>query len=251
VYLAKTKETDSFFAEMYGKQTKVAKGKAGSMHLVAPEMGFLGASAIVASNIPVAVGVAFANKYQGNNKTTVLYFGDGAIDEGAFWESLNVACLHKLRLLFVCEDNQYAVHTPAYNRHGYKSVSDIVNVFDCNVTTSESTDVEEIYDLTTDLLGKMNSNKKPGFMHLKYYRYLEHVGIFEDFKADYRPKEEYDKWKQKDPVLLQRDKLIKAGCAKDVVILETEIREKVQQSIAQAKKDPFPENHVCHEDVYA
>ncbi len=105
IYLAKTQKIDDFFAEMYGKDTALLKGKGGSMHMCAPESGFMGTSAIVASIIPVAVGVAFANKQMGNDKLATVFFGDGATDEGAFWESLNVACLMKLPILFVCEDN--------------------------------------------------------------------------------------------------------------------------------------------------
>ncbi|MHB9127870.1 MAG: thiamine pyrophosphate-dependent enzyme [Candidatus Humimicrobiaceae bacterium] len=96
IYIAKTQETDKFFAEMYGKVTGTSKGKAGSMHLLAPGSGLVCTSAIVGSSIPVAIGFAFANKYSKNNKIAAVFFGDGAIDEGVFWESLNFACLKKL-----------------------------------------------------------------------------------------------------------------------------------------------------------
>ena len=112
IYLAKTMETDRFFAEMYGRATGTSRGKAGSMHLMAPEHGLICTSAIVASHIPVALGAAFVNKATDNGQTVAVFFGDGAIDEGVFWESLNFACLRKLPVMFVCEDNGFAVHVP-------------------------------------------------------------------------------------------------------------------------------------------
>ena len=127
LYLAKTSETNRFFAEMYGKATGVARGKAGSMHLSSFEHGLLCSSAIVASSIPVALGVAFANKYKNRNKKVVVFFGDGAVDEGSFWESVNFAGLKKLPLLFVCEDNGLAVHTRREDRQGYSSINKVIS----------------------------------------------------------------------------------------------------------------------------
>ena len=123
LYLAVAEETDRYFAEMYGKTTGILKGKGGSMHLLSPKDGLLGISAVVASTIPVAVGAAYANMYNNNKQITAVFFGDGAIDEGVFWESLNIACLKKLPVLFICEDNGYAVHTSSTLRHGYKSIT--------------------------------------------------------------------------------------------------------------------------------
>ncbi|MBF0245558.1 MAG: hypothetical protein HQL31_09865, partial [Planctomycetes bacterium] len=168
-------ETDRFLAEMYGKADGPSCGKAGSMHLFAPEHGLICTSAIVASHIPVAVGAAFANKRAGNGKVVAVFFGDGAIDEGAFWESLNMACLKELPVLFICQDNGYAVHTPAEVRHGYASISAIVEGFRCNVFASDSTDVAVIHGLALEALEAMAVNRRPCFLHLKYYRSLEHV----------------------------------------------------------------------------
>lgn len=251
IYLAKTMETDKFFAEMYGKVTGTAKGKAGSMHLTSPEAGLICTSAIVGSHIPVAVGVAFANKRVGNKKVASVFFGDGAIDEGVFWESLNFACLKKLPVIFVCEDNGFAVHMPAEERHGYRSIIEIVRKFDCNVFESDSTEVEIIYSLTMEALNMMQETSRPCFMHLKYYRYLEHVGIFEDFKAGYRPEEEFKKWFEVDPVNVQRKKLLQMVSEDEVTGLERAIDEQIESSRLLAQKAPFPERTIAHKDVYA
>jgi TPP-dependent pyruvate/acetoin dehydrogenase alpha subunit len=208
IYLAKTQNVEDFFAEMYGKDTALLKGKGGSMHMCAPEAGFMGTSAIVASIIPVAVGAAFANKRKGNGKLVAVFFGDGALDEGDFWESLNVACLMKLPILFVCEDNGFAVHTPTSKRQGYASITDIVSRFNCNVLREKTTDVEIIYGLTLKAIESIKTTQMPCFIHLRYYRYLEHVGVNEDFDADYRSREEFEEWYKVDPVNLQRKRLL-------------------------------------------
>jgi len=251
LYLAKVSETDKFFAEMYGKKTGMAKGKAGSMHLSAPEMGFMSSSAIVASIIPAAVGVAFANKIKKNNKITAVFFGDGAIDEGDFWESLNAACLWGIPILFVCEDNGFAVHTSADKRHGYKSITDITSKFNCNVFEEKSTDVEVIYKLTKKAIRLMKKNKKPCFLHLKYYRYLEHVGVNEDFNAGYRSKKEFEKWYKKDPVILQRKNLLKLGVREEAIKrIEGRIDNKIKRSIKLAKIAPFSKVSELCQDVF-
>jgi len=251
IYLAKTGETEQFFAEMYGKSTGMAKGKAGSMHLTAPQAGLICTSAIVGTTIPVAVGAAFANKQQGNGRVVAVFFGDGAIDEGVFWESLNSACVMKLPVLFVCEDNDIAVHIPGSERHGYRSINEIVERFDCSVFTSESTDAEVIHNLTLDALKAMVKDGRPAFMHLKYYRYLEHVGVNEDFNQGYRDRAVYEKWRAKDPVELQRAKLLKWCKEDEIRKIETEIEAGIEQSIKKADAAPFSAPRELYEDVLA
>ena len=252
IYLAKTQDIDDFFAEMYGKDTALLKGKGGSMHMCAPDSGFMGTSAIVASVIPVAVGAAFANKRQGNGKSTVVFFGDGALDEGNFWESLNVACLMKLPVLFVCEDNGLAVHTATSKRHGYASITDIVSKFNCNVLKENTTDAEIIYKLTYQAIKSIKTTEMPCFMHLRYYRYLEHVGINEDFDAGYRSREEFEEWYKKDPVNLQREKLLRQGIKEDQIItIEREIDDRIENSLRLAKEAPFAEDSELYRGVFA
>lgn len=251
IYIAKTQETDRFFCEMYGKENGTSKGKAGSMHLVAPDAGLVCTSAIVGSSIPVSLGVAFANKRAGNGRMTAVFFGDGAIDEGVFWESLNFACLKRLPVLFVCEDNGFAVHSPSSERHGYDSISDIVRGFKCDILSSESTDVEQIYALAKDAVRMAKENERPGFLHLRYYRYLEHVGVFEDFKAGYRSRAEFEKWQKLDPVRLQRERLVGTLGPAALAEVEKQIDSQIEKSLAAARQAAFPAAHVAAEDVYA
>jgi TPP-dependent pyruvate/acetoin dehydrogenase alpha subunit len=237
LYLAKTGDSDDFFAEMYGRETALLKGKGGSMHLCAPDHGFMGASAIVASIIPVAAGCAFANKRAGNGKMVAVFFGDGAVEEGVFWESLNLACLMKLPMLFVCEDNGLAVHTSKSARQGFESVTEIVSKFNCLVYGARTTDTEAIYELTREALSEVNARSMPAFLRLEYFRYLEHVGVNQDFDAGYRPREEFERWLRADPVSLQRKKLTALGWGQsDIEALEAEINDSVERSLRKAQE---------------
>ncbi len=250
LFLAKTGDVKDFFAEMYGKNTALLKGKGGSMHLCASEYGFMGTSAIVGSVIPVAVGAAFANKQKDNGKITAVFFGDGAIDEGVFWESINSASLMKLPILFVCEDNGYAVHTPKSARHGYENICDVVGNFNCSVISCDSTDVERISEITKEAIKKVQTEQKPCFLHLKYYRYLEHVGVCEDFDADYRSREEYEEWKQNDPIKLQRNRLKESGIEEtEIKAIEAKIREIIDASIGEAQEAEFAGVYALYEEV--
>ncbi len=251
LYLASTADSDGFFAEMYGKKTGIVKGKGGSMHLSYPEKGLMATSAVVASTIPVAVGSAYANKYQKNGKIVAVFFGDGAVDEGVFWESLNIACLMKLPIVFICEDNGYAVHTKTAKRHGYKSITKIIKQFDCEVISSESTDVEEIYKISQKAVNLVKKGKRPVFLYLKYYRYLEHVGVGWDFDAGYRSKTEFNKWLRKDPILLQKKRILKKGISEGYLTkIENLIANQLEKSIQRAKKSSFPASSEVLENVF-
>lgn len=250
-YLAKAGETDKYFAELYGKASGVARGKAGSMHLSSPEHGFLGASAIVASTIPVAVGVALAEKRKKTKNMVAVFFGDGAIDEGVFWESWNIACLMKLPVLFICEDNHLAVHTSGEARHGYRSITRVLKQFTGNVFESRSTDVAEISGIAKKAIYGYRKQERPAFLRLHYYRYLEHVGVNEDFDQGYREKKEFLQWYKRDPVLMQRKQLLRIGVVEEAIKKEERAIEKqIAESIERAKKAKFPEAKELFSDVF-
>lgn len=250
-FLAKTEDSDRFFAELYGRQTGTAKGKCGSMHLALPALGHLASSAVVASCIPVALGVAFANKRQGNDRICAVFFGDGALDEGVFWESLNVACVMKLPVLLVCEDNGLAVHASKEVRQGYRSIVDIVEKFECHVFQESTADVEVICRLTQQAMDLMLRTKKPAFLHLKCYRYLQHIGIEEDFHLGYRSKEEYHEWLKRDCLIIQRKRLLENGFSEEELSrLEAAIDEQIAASVKKAKEAPFPSADELYKGVF-
>src|SRR3990167_1325107 len=244
LYLAATEETDKFFAEMFGKVTCVLKGKGGSMHLLSPNDGLLGISAVVGSTIPLAVGAAFAGVYLKKKQIVTVFFGDGAVDEGVFWESLNIACLKRLPVLFVCEDNGFAVHNPPILRRGYKKLVDIIKQYYISVFEKETTDAEQIYNLTLQAINSIKKDHMPAFLHLKYYRYLEHVGVHEDFNAGYRNKKEFIGWQKKDPVKLLRGKLKRIKVSDiEILKLEKRIDKQVNESFQKAIDAPFPDSY--------
>lgn len=251
LYLAKTGDADGFFAELYGKVTGNAHGKAGSMHIASPAHNMMLTSAVVATTIPVAVGAALSNKIQKKRSVVAVFFGDGAIDEGVFWESMNFASLKKLPILFVCEDNNLAIHSHCKERHGYKSIMQIVSQYNCQVAGSQTTDVFEILKITAEMLKKMKQTGQPGFLHLKYYRYLEHVGVEEDFHFKYRSREEFLEWKKVDPLLVAREYLLKTGLKEaEIGALEKRIDQRLISSIKKAKEAPYPSVTELLADIY-
>ncbi len=250
-FLAKTEDTDAFFAELYGKVTGPGRGKSGSMHLAQPERGHMCSSAIVASCIPVAVGAAFANKRRVRRAIVCVFFGDGALDEGVFWESLNAACVMKIPVLFVCEDNRLAVHTPTEVRQGYRRIEDIVSQLDCHVIVKDTTDVEIIYQLACEAVAAIRSTGKPAFLYLRCYRYLEHVGVYDDFQAGYRSRADFEKWLERDSLALQRQRLLDQGCSEeDVRALELAVDRKIEASITRAREAAFPSVSELYKGVF-
>jgi pyruvate dehydrogenase E1 component alpha subunit len=253
LYLAKTGDIEGFFAEMYGKATGPARGKAGSMHLSSPEHGLLCCAAVVASTIPLAVGAAFANKTRNTRRLTAVFFGDGAMDAGVFWESLNSACVMRIPVVFVCEDNDLAVHTGRSHRQGFRSSMQVVSQFDCAAFESDSTDVEHIYKTASQAVAEMQRTGRPVFLRLKWYRYLEHVGVNEDFDAGYRTRQEYLDWLRVDPIALQRAKLVAEGWSSEGEARELErgIDERVERAIQGAKRAPISARDELFKGLFA
>ena len=199
------------------------------------------------------MGAAFAKKRQNDNSFVAIFFGDGAIDEGGFWESINFSSLKKLPILFVCEDNNYSVCTPKSERHGYVSITDVISKFDCNVFSEDTNDVEVIYQLTCNAIELSKKNERPSFLHLKYQRFLEHVGIKEDFDQGFRSREEFNKWLEEkgDRLTLQRDKLLQFVQETEIMKIEREVEKQVAWSVELAKKASFSPCDEVYKGVYA
>jgi pyruvate dehydrogenase E1 component alpha subunit len=203
-YLAKGGGLKAMFAELYGKRTGCGAGKAGSMHLAAPDAGFMGASAIVASTIPHAVGAALAARRLGRTHLTVAAFGDGATEEGVYHESLNFAAIHQLPVLFLCENNGLAVHTPLGVRHAYDVVRHAGAYGIPGLRCAEGWDWNAVQRTVAAAVAAIRHGAGPQLVEVRAYRYLEHVGIADDFDAGYRPRAEYEAWRKKDPLVTDR-----------------------------------------------
>ena len=248
-YICRTDDVEGFFGEMYGKISGPMRGKGGSMHLSNPDLGHICASAIVSSMIPVVAGAAWANKMKKTGKIATVFFGDGAVDEGCFWETMNISALMQVPALFICEDNGLAVHTPKDQRQGYKNLPEIIRHFDVHVIESDSSDVEEVHALFKEAEKVIDETGKPVFMHLKCFRYLEHVGVYEDFKAGYREKEQ--EWYDRDALMIQRQRLLDQGVPEDEIVqLEKEAEERVEKALMAAKAEKFPEDEELYDGVF-
>ncbi len=181
-----------------------------------------------------------------------VFFGDGAIDEGVFWESLNIACGMRLPVLFVCEDNDFAVHVPRSQRHGYRSITDIVSRFECSVFSSDSTDPEVIYGLSGKAIAALRDSGKPSFLRLKYYRYLEHVGVNEDFNQGYRDRSEFERWRvEGSDRAPAREAAAMADGRRDKSAREAAIDGRSSESVRRAEQAPFSSPAELYEDVLA
>lgn len=228
-YLAKGGDLRAMFAELYGKRTGAGGGKAGSMHLAAPEVGFMGASAIVASTIPHAVGAALAARRLGRAQVVVAVFGDGATEEGVYHESLNFAALHRLPVLLLCENNGFAVHTPLADRQAYE-VGRHAAAYGIPVTAcADGHDPEAVHRVVAAAVAGVRGGG-PALVECRTYRWLEHVGVAEDFEAGYRSRAEAERWRARDP--LHDDAL--------VARFAPAIREEIAAAEAFAEASPWP-----------
>lgn len=251
-YLAITGETDKFFGELYGKTTGMGGGKAGSMHLASMEHGLMSTSGIVASTIPLAVGAGFAAKYRGTNDMSVAMFGDAAIEEGEFWESLNFACLHRLRVLFVCEENDIAIHTSGSDRRGFKSIPESVSGFDCYVNEADGTDVRVVLDVVEQTINAMMENPKPAFLSFKWFRFLEHVGPNTDFHIGYRPRPSDAELQNVDPVYKYEKFLASQEIAEaKLQSVQKDVANQIQNSMEKAQDASYPGQKDLLEGVFA
>lgn len=252
MYLSITEDTDAFFGELYGKLHGAAKGKAGSMHLCAPQKGFMATSAVVGTTIPLAVGAALANAYRKSNDLVAVFFGDGAMEEGVFWESINFAALKRLKILFVCEDNGLAIHTAKEERQAFSSVTKICEQFHLHVGENDGSDVVQVLQATRKVLNQMDQKPGPGLLHFNYYRFLEHVGPKEDFGAGYRPKLSAGAHEDLDPVLKFEKLLCQNGTtALELKKIKSEVGEKIDQSVLKARQLDFPSAEELFTDVYS
>ena len=252
LYLAVTDDTDGFFAELYGKATGPGKGKAGSMHISAPERGLMATSAVVGTPIPVAVGAALANAYRKSPDVVAAFFGDGAVEEGVFWESLNFSCLHRLRILFVCEDNGLAIHTPAAERQGFRSIPEAIRGFNCHLASGNGSNVLDVVKAAREVLWSMSQDPKPAFLHLTYLRFLEHVGVGEDFKVGYRSQPTPEELETADPVRRLEKYFSENGVDPyEIQSVQATVEEQINRSVEAARQAPFAASSELLMDVYA
>lgn len=245
-YIAKGGSLKKLMAELYGKETGCCNGRGGSMHLIEQNANFMGTSAIVASTVPIAVGYAYGQKLKGSDSITVVFLGDGAMDEGSVWESLNFALLKDLRIIFVLENNFYAIHSHIKNRSNCSphfggritSLGMKYEFFDVNIMDNNS----KVYFNVK----RCRETATPIFMEFVTYRYKEHVGPNDDIHLGYRTKKELDYWKGMDQI----DILEKQIPSEELHKIKEDFELEMIQVIEFAENSDSPSPEQLYENLY-
>jgi pyruvate dehydrogenase E1 component alpha subunit len=246
-YLAHGGNLDAMMAELEGKQTGCSRGKGGSMHLIGRDGHFLGTSAVVGTTIPVAVGYALALHRENKGRVAAAFFGDGATEEGVFCESLNFAALHRLPVLFVCENNGYAIHTSLEKRWATRRLCERVESYGIPARVVADGDVFAIRRCAAEAIAPMRNGAGPAFLECHTYRWREHVGPCEDYDAGYRTREELRVWQERDAVEAV-GRLIDPGIRLGI---DREIEEEIAAAFAFAESSAFPDPSELCTHVYA
>ena len=250
--LARGSDPKRVMAELFGKSTGLSGGKGGSMHLFDSERNFMGGFAIVGGQIPLAVGLAFAIKYNQTDQIVLCFFGDGAVPTGAFHESLNMAALWKLPVVFLCENNRYGMGTPIEQASAIYDVARAACAYDMEYETLDGMDVLEVQGKVLAAVEKVRRQKAPIFIEARTYRFLGH-SMADPAHGHYRTKEELDEQKRRDPIPLFADRLQQQGVLTDETQrrIEQEVEDIVQESVDFSESSPEPPPEALFTNVHA
>jgi TPP-dependent pyruvate/acetoin dehydrogenase alpha subunit len=236
LYLAKGGNLNQMVAEMYGKATGCCKGKGGSMHLIAADAGMMGASAVVGTTIANAVGYAYATLHKRSGQLVASFFGDGATEEGVFSESLNFAVLKRLPILFVCENNQYAIHTHQSRRQGTPDICARARAYGLPAERIEDNDVLALFERMQEVAPRVREGAGPHFFEVMTYRWREHVGPGTDYHLGFRSEKECELWGENDQVA----RLAEMVDARTRAGIEADVEAEVASAFAFAEASPMP-----------
>jgi pyruvate dehydrogenase E1 component subunit alpha len=236
-------------AELFGKATGLCKGKGGSMHLFAPQLSFMGGYAIVGGQFPIAVGLAFATKYRQENRLTACFFGDGAVNQGTFHESLNWARLWELPVLFVCENNFYGIGTEVHRSSAIPDIHKRTCGYDIPSEKVDGMDVIAVYRAVKHAAEWVREHSRPYLIEAVTYRFRGHSMAD---PAKYRSAAEHEVWKARDPLPSLAKRLLAEGIASQAQL--DALLEKAQATVAEAVKfaeeSPWPEDGAVYEDIF-
>ena len=252
--IAKGGDVRKAMAELLGKSTGFCKGKGGSMHLADFSIGILGESGILGSSIPTAVGAALGSKLQGNDRVAVPFFGDGASNEGAFHESINLAAVWKLPVIFLCENNQYAVTSSFKDMVASENISDRSVAYNIPGVLVDGQDVIAMYEAVSVAVARARSGQGPSLIEGRTYRYYEHsLGLNRIVRDLYREDDEVEEWKKRDPISIHKERLLEQGIAtqEEIELMEQETKEQIEDAITFARESPYPEPGDLFEDMFA
>jgi len=249
-YLAKGGSLLGMVGELYGKEVGCAKGRGGSVHLNDAAAGVVASSAILGQTLAVAVGSAWAFTMDGVPRVAVTFFGDGAVEEGIFHESVNFAVVKRVPVLLVCENNLYSTHTPLDVRQPTgTSIYERVRSYGIPSAQVDGNDVEAVYEAAARAVARCRAGAGPFFLECLTYRWREHVGPLWDYDKGYRSKAEVDTWMGRCPIKRASQRLVAAGaCTEDdIQRWIREFQREVAEAVAVAKASPFPPvEHLTH-----
>lgn len=252
-YLAKGGSLMGLVCELYGKADGCARGQGGSMHLVDWSAGFAGSTSIVGGTIPVGVGLAFSSFLRKANQVSVVCVGDAALEEGVFHESANFAALHKLPVLFACENNLFSCYTPLTDRQPSRPLSDIATAHGLRKLTLDGNDCVAIHSELKGVVESVRAGEGPAFLELKTYRHLEHCGPNNDDHLCYRDPDEIQFWQDRDPLKVLRGQLEKAGAwtTEFEAQMEQRVAAEVKSAFSYALEARFPDHQELGAYIYA
>ncbi len=252
-YLAKGGSLNAMIAELYGRASGCCGGRGGSMHMIDLDVGFMGATPIVGSTVPLAVGSAWASKLQKKTDVTAIFLGDGCFEEGVVHESLNFAALHHLPVLFVCENNDFSVYTRRVERQPDRPIHQIVAAHGIKSAYGDGNDVELVFNLTNRTLEDLRAGKGPWFLEFSTYRWREHCGPDFDDYLGYRTVQETENGKAACPIAKFERFALDAQLISlaDIEKMESDIQAEIIQSFAFALADRKPTLEDAMMNVYA
>jgi len=248
--IARGARLEKMMAELMGRKDGYCKGKGGTMHLLDPSIGMMGANGIVGGGNPIAVGLGYACKNFEKERIVVSFFGDGALNTGAFHESLNLASVWELPILFVCENNQYAISTSVDYSTPLADLSKRAASYGIVGTNIDGNNILKVIDETKNCIKAIKKDKRPVLLVCNTYRHMGHS--IHDPRT-YRTKEEEKNWKKKDPILLFESKLLKEKTIDQAAIkdMQKDIDRDIEKAIGFGKKSPKPGKQELFNDIYA
>jgi TPP-dependent pyruvate/acetoin dehydrogenase alpha subunit len=250
-YLAKGGDLKRMFAEIFGKAAGCVGGRGGSMHLMDPDKGMMASIPIVSSSIPIAAGSALADKRTRSGKVTIAFFGDASIEEGVFHETANFAVLHRLPIVFVCENNLYSVYTPLRLRQPDRPLTDVAAAHCLRALHGDGNDVEEVFQLTAQAIAHARNDEGPTFLLLDTYRWREHCGPSFDNHIGYRTEDEFRQWEMRCPLKVLRSRIYGSLSQGDEAKMASEISAEIEEALAFARAAPLPSPEQATQFVYS
>ncbi len=249
--LAKGSDPRRVMAELFGRRDGLSKGKGGSMHLFDKGVNFLGGHAIVGAHLPLATGAAFAIRYQGGDQVVLCFFGDGAVPQGEFHESLNLAALWKLPVIFLCENNRYAMGTAIHRALAQTEICRFAETYGIRGEAVDGMDVLAVRDCVAQAVERTRRERTPAFVEARTYRFRGH-SMRDPAGAVYRTREEVEREKQRDPIVLFSDRCIRDGMLgeADLRIVDKSVNDLVDEAVAFADASPEPPAEWLLTDVY-